>query len=189
MKKITLSIITTVSIIFLISSCKKDDNNSCSNNNYMKFLKVGNYWSYNLFDALTSEDSIGMKIESQPSAGTYFMKIYGAGTPVQIGGDKRYMKECNDWFMVDPTSEPDDNDKVYPAVRSLNQTWTVGNSTYVVVGKDVSVTVPAGTFTADKLTFHSAGTINTDTIWFSNDVGYIKYVGLVYDYELRSKNF
>ena len=176
-----------------IWSCKKDDSGpSCTSTSNFKYLKVGNWMSYDYSDLGSNDDSLRMEVQSQPSAGTYLTKLIGGGVSVQSTSDKRYTKECSDWLYVSAAGEPDLNtNKVFPANRTLNQSWAVNNnsSTYTVVGKDVSITVPAGTFTCDKLTYHSTGTINTDTIWFSNDIGYIKYDGLLFWYELRAKNF
>ena len=80
-------------------------------------------------------------------------------------------------------------------MRVLGDTWTYYDpqnasfNDYTVYQKNVSLTVAAGTFTCDVLTFNQQGTFNTDTIWWNNSVGWVKYSGVFLDYSLTAKNF
>ncbi|XZF13054.1 hypothetical protein ACTHGU_14805 [Chitinophagaceae bacterium MMS25-I14] len=202
--KRTSAIAGAILCIFLFAtlSCKKNDSSGssgsggCQNNGYIKFLKVGNKWNYNYLDFFSADTSMTMEITSEPSSGVFVTTLTGGGYVVSATGNKRYTQECNDWMLVNPAIAPTAADKTYKLNRQLNDTWTTipGNITtitnsYTVIGKNVPVTVPAGTFTCDVFAYNQQGTFNTDTIYFSNEVGYIKYVGFLYEYELKSKNF
>lgn len=183
--------------ITAIVSCKKEDDKkttpkeTCTNNGYLKFLNVGNKWNYSYWEFSSSEDTfISYSISSQTSAGSYKFDISGGGT--LAGAYKtRYIKECNDWMLVNTSNDPTNaDDKSYPAIRKTGDKWTVGTTNnYTVVETGVSVTTPAGTFKCDKIAYAQTGAFNVDTIFYSNDIGWIKYDGWFMGYELTSKNF
>ena len=106
--------------------------------------------------------------------------------------DSVYSKECGGWLRRSPKYPLLNTYKYRKSATAVNDAWTYTDASttvnYVVVAKNVSVTVPAGTFVCDKITYHQIGTSNTDTIYFNNTVGDVKYVGLI-EYKLKSKNF
>lgn len=185
----------------LLTACHKDDNNNtspsnnggnnsgtCTNNGLAKFLKVGNKCVYDYSEVYSDDSVLTLEVTGQTSGGAYQYSISGGGQIFAQGGNTRNMKECNDWVSVSITGEP--TTKTYKLNRALGDTWTVNNvNTYTVVAKNVTVSTPAGNFVCDKLTYYTAGAFNTDTIYYSNDIGEVKYDGLFDEFTLRSKNF
>jgi hypothetical protein len=177
----------------LFTSCKKEDKGSgesCTNNGHSKFLKVGNKLVYQ-YDELFSEDTM-MILEAigTTSGGATEFNITGGGA---FGGaqKKRFMKECNDWLLITTTGEPKSSDsRTYKLVRTAGDTWDAAViSHYTVLEKDVTVTTPAGNFVCDKILYTQDGAFNTDTLYYSNEVGTVKYIGFIAEYQLKSKNF
>lgn len=107
--------------------------------------------------------------------------------------DSVYSKECGGWLYQSPSQSLTSNHKYRKSSTVVGTTWTSINGSitanYVVIAKNVSVTVPAGTFTCDKITYHQTGTSNTDTLFFNNSVGDVKYIGTGFNYALKTKNF
>jgi len=180
----------------LLASCKKEGKDgpggdSCTNNGHTKYLKVGNKLEYEYAEFSLSEDT-SMTLECVGKKGdSYEFHITGGGQWGSAGGGKRFMKECNDWLLINEANEPvSPGNRTYQLVRKNGDTWTASSvSQYTVVQKDVSVNTRAGTFICDKITFHLEGAFNTDTIYYSNDIGTVKYDGFAMEYELKSKNF
>jgi len=178
------------------SACKKDDKKttpvpeSCTNNGYLKFLKTGNKMEYNYLDLATDDTTLTIEYGAQASDGSYKMLLTGGGS-FTSGNPTRYIKECNDWLVVSTSPAPTyATNKTYPLIRKPGDKWTVsGVNNYTVVATGVSVTTDAGTFICDKFAYNQTGTFNTDTIYFSNEYGYIKYEGFLLEYSLKSKNF
>ncbi|PZF74184.1 hypothetical protein [Taibaiella soli] len=185
----------------LLTACHKDDNNnpapsnngnggntsgSCTNNGLAKFLKVGNKLVYDYSEVYTDDSVFTMEVTGTTSAGSYQFALTGGGQ-VFASAPARVMRECNDWVKVSASGEP--TNLTYKLNRAQGDSWVVGSSTYTVVEKNVTVSTPAGNFVCDKLSYYTPGTINTDTIYYNNDIGQVKYDGLLYEYTLRSKNF
>lgn len=193
MKKVLLASLVVLFCGTVILSCKKssssDNNGGCTNNGKFTFLKTGNKLVYEYSDLLSADTLLTFDIGAKSSAGSYLVNLTGGGYLVSSGGDKRYMKECNDWLLIGVTGEPTDSSKEFPATRALGQTWTMNGATFKVVASNVPVVTPAGTFNADKITYYQANAFNTDTIYFNNSIGYIKYDGFIDNYTLKSKNF
>jgi hypothetical protein len=106
-----------------------------------------------------------------------------------------YFHPCNNNLYIGTTvSAAQTSTQVDQVSNSmLNSSWTENfNSTisnYKVIAKNVSVTVPAGTFSCDKITYQQNGAANVDTIFWNSSVGNVKYNGVFLAYEALYKNF
>ena len=196
MRKIKITVLGfAILSMATLNSCKKEEKKttkeSCTNSGNLKYLKVGNKWVYNYAELSLSEDTLAtLEITSFTSGDAYKIDITGGGT--FFGANRnRYVKECNDWFLVNPSGDPGfANDKSYPLIRKAGDKWTIaGSNNYEVLATGVSVKTEAGTFICDKITYAQSGAFNVDTIYYSNEVGWIKYVGFLFEYDLKSKNF
>jgi hypothetical protein len=191
--KQSIAILCFLSIISFVA-CKKEDKSpsseSCTNNGYLKFLKVGHKLTYNYSDISTDDSLLTMEITSITSGDAYKYDLTGGGTFTGTYKN-RYIKECNDWMLVNVSTDPTSaSDKTYPTARKTGDKWTVGTTNnYLVVATGVSITTDAGIFICDKIAYNQTGAFNTDTIYYSNDIGWVKYDGWLMEYSLKSKNF
>jgi hypothetical protein len=183
--------------LLIVSGCKKDNDttsaptpapvDTCGTPS-MSFLANGRVLKYN-YTVFGNTDTLAITIKSYGANDEFqFLLVYG-GTPV----DTTYGKECGGWLYRSDSYPLLSTYKDRKSTTAVNDTWNYSDAsvtaTYKVIAKNVSVTVTAGTFVCDKITYHDVSTINTDTLYFNNTVGDVKYNGALFDYELKSKNF
>ena len=181
-----------VSGSIILASCQKAETlpSGCVDNGAMSFLKVGNELVYDYTDIATLDDELIITVSGKTEDGAYILDLTEGGAYVETTGDTRYMRECDEWLLIDAEQDPTSSDRGFPVNRTIDQTWMEGQAgQYKVIEKNVAVSVQAGTFTCDVIRFEPTNTFDTITIYFNNQVGYVKYDGLQTQYELKSKNF
>jgi hypothetical protein len=190
--KIFTFLVIAVTILFI--SCKKDSDapsgGACSHG--FGFLKDGASLTYDYSTLFTPNSTVTISFDSI-SAGVFSETIRDVSNSTVLG--TRYMKGCNGWLLNDIVQNVSDTLKYMKESRALGEEWVyfdpqfMNYNDYKVFKKDVSVTVPAGTFTCDEILYTQRGAINTDTLWWNNTYSFIKYSGLLFSYELKGKNF
>jgi hypothetical protein len=191
-----------VLFLILLVSCKKNNPKVVSNNtdttttactNSFTFLTNGDSLTYNIVLFGTPSTSI-VSYKSTSNAGTFVQKISDPTDPI-FDNQVVYMRGCNGWLTTSSTTTVNDTSYFMKEIRSVGNSWKNYDSTgpyiydYTVAQINISTTVPAGTFTCDKILYNEEGTINTDTIWWNNKYGTIKYAGVLLSQELISKNY
>jgi hypothetical protein len=194
MRSWKLTVLMTV-VICIIASCKKDNDDSSSGPciHSFTFLKNGAELTYSYSGLFGTSSTVKNIYDSTSQAGVFKHTIKNISNGATLG--TRYMKGCGGWLYNDVTVNIKDSLKNIKEDRALGDEWGYYDpqlmkfNEYKVYKKNVSITVPAGTFTCDQLIYHQEGTINTDTLWWNNTYSYIKYSGFLFGYELTSKNF
>lgn len=195
MKSGKIILITTL-VISSIVSCKKENDDSSSSGpctHSFTFLKDGAELTYNYSNIFGSSSTVKNIYASTSQAGVYTHTIKDMSSGAVVG--TRYMKGCGGWLYNDVAANIKDSLKYLKESRAVGDEWRYYDPQYMnfnqykVHKKDVSVTVPAGTFICDELIYHQEGTFNTDTLWWNNTYSYIKYSGFLLSYELASKNY
>ncbi len=195
----------TIFSVLLIFSCSDDAENNqepdgtkdCSVQNF-KFLKDGNELIYEfaslacLFDDRMKTSFIAEGENSFISTNECYLSTM---EEVKTELSKVTTTECSgDIYVLDMAGEFMEENFRYKGERSTGDTWTHVDdnnvsATYTVIEKDVSIEVLEGIHICDKISYFQEGTINVDTLYFNNSVGFVKYDGLLLSYELLEKNF
>ena len=182
-----------------IFSCKKDDNNipTCANNTgWLKnnheavFVNTPIFISADTLYTTFAEVSPGVfKSTSKFDDGTVY--------PTQ----SNYIQACNNSIYQATTSSLVYKQEIYRIDGIVGDNWTStttssgGNTittTSTITEKNVSITVPAGTFVCIRFTQVSTssagGSVTTDT-YINNNAGPVLIDGTSVHYELARKNY
>ncbi len=198
-KTIKLSALMASIVIILFANCTKEGDEaivggvfgkSCVNNRKATFLSVGHWWDYSYIEpASTFIDTTLFINIIDVIADVYHSYIDTITAEI---GNHRYQKECNDTLYTsrEPGAINSDVDFIL-LNRFQDQKWKTyhGEAEYEVVTKDTSVYAAFDTLVCDMLYYHRRDAGTTDTIFFSNEVGFIKYYTANYRYDLFNKNF
>lgn len=186
-----LAVLATV-----FAACKKDNttaNNGHTNcTNTFPYVANGHTMRYAITFTFSDDTVFTQTITSTTTSGVYqATNVSDQGNYNNTG----YLQPCSG-KLYDGSSIADvQSTNNYQRVSSGNagDTWTetVGQTVYeyAILSNNVPVTVPAGTFSCTKMTYHQRNTVNTDTIYFSPSAGEVKYDGFALSYELEGKNF
>jgi len=195
----------TIFAMLLIISCSDDSDNSedpdvtkdCKVQNF-KFIEDGNELIYE-FAGLTCLFNDRLKTSFIAESENVVFGINECYLSTEEANKTELSRvrttECSgNIYILDDDGEFADDSFRYKGIRALGESWTnvdANNikSTYTVIALDVSVTVPEGTHSCDKITYFQEGAINVDTFYFNNEVGFVKYDGIFQSYELLEKNF
>ena len=181
--------------VFFIGSCKnKNDDEPAKTQDTcgtlsMTYMVDGNqlHYDYSIFLAGVLPIDITIKNFGTNNEFIYLTSISG-GT-----ADTTYARECNGWLFTNQDYPLLNTNKTSKSVTAIGDSWTNYNSfdttTYTVISKNLSITVPAGTFVCDQIIYNSYIAPQMDTLYFNNAVGIVKTVGTSFVQELRSKNF
>ena len=187
-----------------IFSCKKDhtDNNNsnpatCTNNT--GWIKNGHMAVYTNEPIYIFADTLYTTLE-EVSTGTFkSTSKFDDGTlyPTQ----SVYLEPCNNSIYQALTADLANKQEVYRIDGNMGDTWTsttsssMGNTITTVTsitGKNISITVPAGTFSCIRFhqvsTSSAGGSVTTDT-YLENNAGLIMADGTSVHYELVRKNY
>jgi hypothetical protein len=187
--------------IIVLGSCTKNNPNSTTNNptdttacsSSFGFLRNGDSLVYTV-DLLGNVSTNTVTYTSTSQSGTFKQKLTDP-TDANLNGAVLYLKGCNGWLTQSYTSTVSDTSYYIKENRIAGDTWQWYDPTYedtnvyTVAQTDTSVTVTAGTFVCDKILYYQVGTINTDTLWWNNTYGTIKYSGTLISQELIGKNY
>lgn len=193
---VTLSLLVTVTIF----SCKKDNDPitpDCANNtgwlrngHEAVFVNTPIYITADTLYASFEEVSTGVfKSTSKFDNGTVY--------PVQFN----YLQACNNSIYQAATVDLSNKQETYRIDGNVGDTWTTTNTSTggntitnvnTIKAKDISITVPAGTFLCMKLnqvsTSSAGGSASTDT-YINNNAGPVLVDGSSVHYELARKNY
>ena len=173
-----IHIITIAIILFSLFGCKKDDSstNPGPSSDFVPLpLKVGNTWIYNS----TNPNRSGQDTFSISGTATL-----NEESGYRLNNDGCYYKD-GILYLCKANSPSTTIEVVFPKNPVVGQTWIVDDNTWKLVATNVSITVPAGTFSCYKITI--AGTSPSNVYWASGK-GFIK-MGEISDavhYELKS---
>ncbi len=177
------------------SACKKDNTtaNGHSNcTNTFPYVAAGHSLRYAITFTFSDDTVLTVTFANTSTSGVY------QATNVSDQGNYNatgYLQPCSgklyDGSSIADVQTTANYERVSSGSTGDAWTETVGQSVYeyAILGTNVPVTVPAGTFTCTKMTYHQRNTFNTDTIYFSPAAGDVKYDGFLLSYELESKNF
>jgi hypothetical protein len=180
--------------LFLISSCEEDNGDMACTAFSFPFLEVGNqlmyYYEPSIFGG---EDTVTLTVESQGNDGNY--KMVFTSVNIAVLNSTAYYFACNDRIYAGSSPVSTNNSYFLSTDANVGDSWTraaTSGGTIVehsLLSKTETLVLPAGTFdNVWKITYHQQGTVNTDTIYWRHDIGYVKYSGWL-RYHLLSKNF
>jgi hypothetical protein len=182
-----------VMCVILFASCKKNNTSSSACDNTFTFLKNGSALTYSV-DFL-GDTSTSIVTYTSTSNASVFLQTISDVTDTQFNGQKVYLQGCNGWLTQSYTMNVNDTGYFIKEKRSVGDAWKYYDPTYqdindyTVAQTNVSVKVPAGIFTCDQILYYQEGTFNTDTIWWNNSYGTIKYSGALLAQQLIAKNY
>ena len=194
-QKITLFACAT---ILAFSACKKDNNGNddCGAADKFPFMVTGHQLTYSYDEFLGSSGDYTQTYGEQDANGNFKVTFAGSPLPTSLSGiDVFYYRACGDKFLTGITSESGSDNWQYKANAQAGESWTHaidggGSATYSVLEDGLTVNTLAGAIPdCAKITYNQAGTFNTDTIYWSDQVGWVKYEGFLLTYELKAKNF
>ncbi|MDB5226881.1 MAG: hypothetical protein JWN78_1074 [Bacteroidota bacterium] len=187
-----------------ISSCKKSSNSTNNNNipgncvNNTGWVRDGHSWVYTNEPIYIFADSLFVTMESAGSGIFKSTSTFDNGTPFS-----GYAKPCGNYIYQAADAAMTNAQIAYYVDGNINDTWssvvtstggyTVTN-TFTITDKNVSITVPAGTFSClvIHITSHSTqpGSLTVETdLYMNNTYGMIETDGNTSHYELVRKNF
>ncbi len=179
-------------ICFTVVSCGDEDGieaDACDPTSGFPYLVTGNQWVYTYSSFLGGENDFTVGVEEEVEPGTF--KISSTDN---LFPDEYYWHTCGVNLSGLESTTDDLNTNIFRKSNvPIGATWSGTNNgetgNYEVLNKNVSVTTLAGSFVCDVISINLTGAFNTDTIFESPTVGTVKYSGILFDYELKSKNF
>lgn len=184
--------------LLFVTACKKDDSgDDCGGANAnFPFMATGHQLTYAYDELFGLSGDLTYTYGEQDSNGNYKVAISGNPKPSLLAGiNEFYYRACGDKFVADLTAGSGSDNWSYKANAQAGDSWTHaidggGSAAYNVLQTGLTVNTLAGAIPdCAKITYYQEGTINTDTIYWSDAVGWVKYDGLIWSYELKSKNF
>lgn len=182
------------SLLATISACTKSSssNNTTSCTNDFAYVANNHQLVYDASSAFYPDTAITTSYSTTTTTDVYKVSVVSSDGNINQAA---YLRPCTGKLFEGNTASAAASSTMYgrKSTTTVGETWSTTSGTttynYKVVAKNVTVVVPAGTFTCDKITYNEAGTINTDTIYYSPAIGDVKYDGVLLSYDLRSKNF
>ncbi|MFN8262532.1 MAG: hypothetical protein U0T07_03320 [Chitinophagales bacterium] len=190
----------------IISSCDKDDDNNNNNiptncTNITGWIKNGHEWVYANNPILIYADSLFVNMQEVSTGIFKNTSTYDDG--ILYGSYFAYLKPCDNIIYQSTSSSMSNPMVAYHIDGAIGETWTstvissgghTVSNTVEITAKNISVTVPAGTFSCIKYHMTSVstqpGSITVESdIYFNNDYGMIKTDGNTTSYVLVRKNF
>lgn len=196
-QKITLFI---AFVLLIVSACKKADSNNgnddCGAADSFPFMATGHEITYSYEEFLGQSGEYTHTYGEQDANGNFKITLTGTPKPSALTGiDYFYYRACGDKFLGGLTSESGSNNWQYKANAQAGESWSHnigggGTANYNVLETGLTVNTLGGDIPdCAKITYNQVGTINTDTIYWCDQVGWVKYDGFLFSYELKSKNF
>lgn len=195
-------------VVVIISSCKKDDNTNNNNvnipancTNITGWIKNGHEWVYTNNPIFIVADSLFVKMQETSTGIFKNSSTYDDGTFYPT--ISAYLKPCDNYIYQSTESSMANPIVVYHIDGAIGDSWSnstptsggyTSTNTVTITDKNISVNVPAGTFSCIKYHMKSVSTkpgsivVETD-FYFNKDYGMIKTDGNTVSYELVRKNF
>ena len=191
MKKLLTCAAFLLSMAVVISSCSDDDDPAPSGGSTtgFKFLAAGRTLTYS-FQSPFFTDTV-LTASFADLGGSVFTGTQTSLPNNDLAG-MTYLKLCSGNIATGETSTVDCANIWMKSSRNVGDIYTylesgTDSASHEVIAKNVTVTVPAGTFTCDKMVYSDG--FNVDTFYFSNDNFIIKYESPFVSYQLKSKNY
>ena len=196
-QKITL---LACAALLTFSACKKDDdgdgNKACGSADEFPFMATGHQLTYAYNEFLGNDGDYTHTYGEQDANGNFKIALTGNPKPLVLEGvDFFFYRACGDKFLGGLTAGSGSDNWQYKANAQAGETWTHnidggGTANYAVLETGLTVNTLAGAIPdCAKITYNQAGAFNTDTIYWTDNVGWVKYDGFLLAYELKSKNF
>lgn len=185
----------------LFISCKKDDNSGNSSGpctNQTEWAKGGHLFVYVNNSGYILADSLYINFEEVSQGIFKSTDTFDDGSiypPIST-----YMQPCGNSIYQSTDGNMANKQEVYRTDGKVGDTWTASitsvggaqtTNTISIAAKDVSVTVPAGTFKCIQL--HTVSTVQGQSIetemYLNNKSGPVKVAGATTAYELARINF
>lgn len=187
-------------LIVFFTSCKKndvpDDPSDCINTT--NWIKDGHQMAYVNKSPFYQADSLFVSFKEVGDGIFESTSVFDDG--LLIPAAKVYLQPCRKWVYQASGSAMDDKQPVYLLEGVVGDTWQstttsfAGNQVvtqFSIVAKDISVTVPAGTFNClqiQGISVVSGQTIETNH-FIHSEKGIAKVTGTTVSYELGRANF
>lgn len=194
-QKITLVFLAA---LLTFSACKKDNNgdSNCGATDEFPFMATGHELTYAYDEFLGNSGTYTQTFGEQDANGNFKITITGDPKPLVLEGvDFFYYRACGDKFLSSLTPDSGADNWQYKANAQAGDSWTYaidggGTANYKVIQTGLTVTTLAGDFPdCAKITYYQTGAFNTDTVYWSDAIGWVRYDGFLFAYELKSKNF
>jgi hypothetical protein len=185
-----------------ICSCKKDSNNNntnpaCTNN--AKWLRNGHQVVFVNTPIFVEADTLYASYEELSTGVFKSTSKFDDGSVYPTLSN--YLQACDNSLYQAATPDLANKQEVYRVDGNVGDTWTIttsslgGNTittTTTISEKNVSKTVPAGTFVCMRFhqvsTSSAGGSVTTDT-YINSDAGPVLVDGTSVHYELARKNY
>lgn len=181
----------------MLASCKKDNgNDDCGGPNpNFPFMETGHSITFAYDELFGSSGDVTYTYGDQNADGSFNVSVSGTPKPAALAGiDNFFYKACGDKFYTGIETIAGGDNWQYKANAKAGESWTHkfdgGQATYTVLEDGLTVSTIAGDIpNCAKITYQQALTFNTDTVYWSDQIGWVKYDGFLLSYELKSKNF
>lgn len=206
MKKHLFQALAICLLGFLTTSCGDDEDtdniipSDCTN--LTGWVVSGHQWVYDHYSDYIFADSLTVTVAAEIGNGVFRVNsvyddgfIYPAYTT--------YMKPCKNDIYSSSSENMADAFVAYKVDGEVGESWNYTGKTQAgytatvqqeITGKNISVTVPAGTFSCLKLhqvmNSSQPGSLTViSDIYLNNQYGLIKLDGNTTEYQLRRKNY
>jgi hypothetical protein len=187
-------------VLLVVSACKKAESNNddCGATDFFPFMATGHEMTYAFEEhfGLGAFGDYTYTYGEQDANGNFKVAVSGNPKPTALTGiDFVYYRACGDKFLGGLSSESGSNNWQYKADAKAGESWSQAlangsTANYKVLEAGLTVGTLAGDIpNCAKITYNQAGAPNVDTIYWSDQVGWVKYKGSLFEYELKSKNF
>jgi hypothetical protein len=194
------SALFTFIALMMLSACKKadnsDDTDNCGPADEFPFMVTGHELTYTYEEFLGGSGDYTHTYGEQDSDGNFKISLSGNPKPSALTDiDFFYYRACGNKFLGGLTPGSGSSNWQYKANAQVGEYWTHaieggGTVTFKVLETGLTVSTIAGAIPdCAKITYNQTGAPNTDTIFWSDQVGWVKYDGVSFDYELKLKNF
>jgi DUF3108-like len=165
-----------VVIILSFTSCKKENSPTepQSNSDFIPLpLKEQNFWAFNFTTASGGTSEFADTIITTTIINNKTIYVFNYAWLFNKDG---FYYSNGILYGLEVNNPSSSTEVVFPKNPSVGQMWTVDGYTLQLVGTNVSVTVPAGTFNCYKIletTLIDSSTSQFYSYW-SNGIGFIK---------------
>ena len=181
-----------------LNSCKKDSASTDSDCvNTTQWIKNGHKFSFKNFPLLILGDSVFLEIkEISPNV------FQGINKTSLYNLPSSYLQPCGNNIYESTVSSMANKQISFKLDGQIGESWVVtqpvqgytATSTTTIKEKNVMITVPAGTFACTKFTSvtvtnNSSTPTMTFDMYYNNQYGLIKIIGLYVHYELAKANY
>lgn len=195
--------VVVLAVSGLFNACIKDDGaipDQCDNRT--GWLKPGHQWVYAFYSPMVYADTIRLTVNGEVRSGVYEVSTVADDTTV-YAVSKRYMQPCGNDIYISSLESMQVAFVTYKVDGDVGEKWQysfptsrgfVSTTASEIVGKDVPVDVPAGTFNCLHIHEEISSTdptalTQTSDYYIDNEYGLIRVVTSTDEYTLVRKNY